>query len=232
MNVNGLPEIIDKFIKDYLRNVHTIKPARVISVDHSNNKLNAEILTDTYYSDETNVPQPDVYDVPFFILSAARGDAKITMPLAVNDLVLILFSDRDYESYLDTNGQKLVNCANTRTHSYTPILALPCFYTPTSSTPVSNSDIVVSNKTSSITIAPDGNIDINTTAQMNVVANGAVNITTPTATVNGDVVVTGDLTVSGSTALGSTVTSGGTDISGTHVHSGVTSGGANTGTPV
>ena len=63
-------------------------------------------------------------------------------------------------------------------------------------------------------------------------ASGDVDITAPNLNVVGDVTITGDLTVSGDTALASVVTSAGTDIGDGHVHSGVTSGGSNTGAPV
>lgn len=228
MNVNLLPEILEKFLRNALKQVHTIKPAKVVSIDHSGNRLKAKILTDTYYPNDTNIPQPDVFDVPFFVLSANRGDAKITMPIAVDDLVLILFSDRDYETYLDTDGQSLVKCKNIKTHDYNPILALPSFYTPASATEVSSSDIAIENGSTTIKISPDGDININTST--------AVNVTSPTSTFNGNVVVNGDMSVNGSVGSTGTITGDSDVVSGsislkTHVHGGVDSGVSQTDPP-
>jgi len=61
---------------------------------------------------------------------------------------------------------------------------------------------------------------------------GSIDVTAPEMVLNGNVTINGDLDVTGATALGDTVTSNGKDISDTHVHSGVTSGGSNTGAPV
>jgi phage gp45-like len=63
-------------------------------------------------------------------------------------------------------------------------------------------------------------------------ASGDVLIDAPNVAFTGNVTIEGDLTVTGNTALGATVTSNGANISDTHVHSGVQTGGSNTGAPV
>jgi len=73
-----------------------------------------------------------------------------------------------------------------------------------------------------------GDIDIDTVKN----ESGNININTTEANITGNVNITGDLTVTGDTALGTVVTSSGTNISGTHVHPGVTTGAGSTGTPV
>lgn len=70
----------------------------------------------------------------------------------------------------------------------------------------------------------DGTIEI--TSQSKVTLN------VPDAELTGNLTVKGNTTVEGDTTLGANVTSNGKDISDTHQHSGVTSGGANTGVPV
>ena len=229
MNVDNFPELLSKFTRNYLRQVHTIKPAIVTKVNHSKNTLDAKILTNTKYGSGVNMPQPDVRNVPFFILSASKGNAKITMPLTPGDNVLILFSDRDYGNLLKTGGSTPVDSKDLKTHEYDPILALPCFYTTPNATEVDSSNIVISNGASSITIAPDGNIDVLTTADttitatnLTVNASGAVNITAPTTTINGNLVVTGTVVGSSSVTapsiVGTTsVTFGGIDAS-VHTH--------------
>lgn len=207
MNPSGIADSTNKFIRKYLRETHSIKPAVVTAVDHGANKLNAKILTDTYVGSGTNIPHPDVFDVPFFILSANAGAAKITMPLATGDVVLILFSDRDYEDYLTTSGKQVVSNNNLRTHDYNPILALPCFYTAASSTNVSSTDISIENGSTTVVIKPDGNIEMQTSANIDATAS-AVNVTAATSTFNGNLVVNGSVSATGEVADGTRSMSG------------------------
>lgn len=197
MNVNGLTETLNKFVRNYLRQVHTIKPAQVVSVNHGSNTLTAKIMTDTYKENGVNIPHPDVVDVPFFILSANAGAAKITMPITPGDLVLILFSDRDYENYLLTSGSSLISSKNPATHDYNPLLALPCFYTAGSSTEVSSTDITIQNGSTTVTVAPDGAVTVDSPATVDINATTGVNITSPLTTVNGNMQVNGNIVASG-----------------------------------
>ena len=92
-------------------------------------------------------------------------------------------------------------------------------------------DIKVTVKGASIVnITGDAALIIGGAATIDVTGN--TTLTTPLATVDGDLTVTGDLTVQTNTILGANVTSNGKDISDTHKHSGVTAGAANTGNPI
>ena len=75
---------------------------------------------------------------------------------------------------------------------------------------------------------PDGEIVIglkNNKLKLIVDENGNLTITAQAVTINSDITVNGDITATGD------VVGGGISLK-THVHSGVTSGGSNTGTPV
>lgn len=82
------------------------------------------------------------------------------------------------------------------------------------------------------TVNITGNAAITIGGEATIDVTGNTTLTTPLATVDGNLTVTGDLTVTRDTILSATVTSNGKDISNTHKHSGVTAGGANTGNPV
>lgn len=93
-----------------------------------------------------------------------------------------------------------------------------------------NDETVTIKGASTVNITGDAAITIGGEATIDV--SGNTTLTTPLATVDGDLTVTGKLIVEGDTELGATVTSNSKDISDTHKHSGVTAGGANTGNPV
>lgn len=79
----------------------------------------------------------------------------------------------------------------------------------------------------------NGDIEITGKNDLNVTIDGAANITVTdnTTVITPLFKIDGNLEVTGTTTLGDTVTSNSKDISDTHLHSGVTSGGANTGPP-
>lgn len=76
------------------------------------------------------------------------------------------------------------------------------------------------------------NGDVRVTAGASTVLIAASGAITLTPGAGQKVLVAGDLEVTGATTLGGVVTSAGKDISDSHVHSGVQTGGGNTGPPV
>lgn len=167
--------LVDIFV-DLMRHVHTIKPAVVTSVDLQKNKLSAKILTATKYQDGTIHKFSDVEDVPFFILAGNAGTARITIPPTEGDNVIILFSDRDYNQLLTSDGQDVSEPTEIRTHEFYPILALPDFFTDSTAKQIEEGKIVIENGVSSIKLDVLGNLEI--------VAPVSTTITTPSLTIN------------------------------------------------
>ena len=76
-------DILNSFIRNYLRGVHTIKPAKVTGV--TGNRVKAQILTTTKYVSGKVEVFPDVVDVPLMIYSGTNGTFRITTPVAKGD---------------------------------------------------------------------------------------------------------------------------------------------------
>lgn len=170
---------IQTFISSYMQKVHTGKPAVVTAVN--GNRVDCRILTKTRKDSETEEEQADVFDIPYLILSAKKGTAKITMPVSIGDNVWIVFSDRDMGELMDTDGQSAVSNPSTITHKYYPAMALPCFFTLPNEIENDASNIVIANGSTVLTMAPDGN----------------VTITAPTVAIEGDMTISGNLEVGG-----------------------------------
>lgn len=211
----GLVDVLNGLVDYRLLTLNTQLPAVVTSVDYENNHLDARPLVSTRYSDERQVPFPELFDVPFLIVSGNAGSARITFPIKVGDTVLIQFSQRDGQGFMQSDGRTQVKSFSGTTHGLYPILALPCLYTNRSSKATDPDNIVIENGSTSITMNPSGVVTVNT----------------PTAIFTNDVTVRGDLTVEGATRLSSSVTSNNVNISDDHAHSGITTGGSNSGPP-
>ena len=205
-------DVLDLFLRDKLRQVDTFKPAIVTTIN--GNRLDARMLTQTKYLAK-QVPQPDVFDVPFQIMSAKKGNVAITMPISPGDLVMIAFSDRDFGDLLDYrddqlqeirtagDGQSLAPQGDELyTHRYNAIFAMPCWYTEPTAIPVNTDDIVIKNHTTQINIDPSGNVTMAATK----------------VKMTGNLEVDGDITAANVTAS-SEVTAGTVALS-THIHGG------------
>lgn len=84
-------------------------------------------------------------------------------------------------------------------------------------------------------LAPNGNVNIITANNVNVTcvnlvanASGQTTITSPTITLNGNVVVTGSATLQSGASISGSLTNNGTNVGSSHVHSGVSTGNSNT----
>lgn len=174
MDTRSGVDILEMFIRNYMRKVHTIKPARVTSVN-DDNTLNAEILTRTRMQEGRISDFPEVQNVPYMILSGQSGMARITFDIAVGDNVVILFSDRDYAGLLD-DGSTVETPQSIYTHEFFPLMALPCFFTTPNAKPVEKQKIVIENTATKISVSATGEVEI--------VAPTTTTITTPMMVVN------------------------------------------------
>lgn len=193
------PDIMNLVITDFMRNIHTCKPAVVTAV--SGTRVDCQILTKTRFSNDEEIEQSEIFGVPFLVISGKKGTAKITFPVSVGDNVLVLFSDRNFGELLESDGQSAVSGFSKGTHNYDPILALPCFFTSPNEIENDTENVVIANGSTTVVIAPDGN----------------VTITAPTVAIEGDMTVSGNLEVGGDIDADGEVTAGNTPLT-THTH--------------
>lgn len=149
------------------------------------------------------VDLPLLADVP--IVFPSGGGFTITMPLAVGDEVLVVFSSRCIDAWWQSGGTQ--QAIEARMHDLSDGFAIPGPKSiPKKISGINSTDLQIRNNagTSYVSITADGHIKL--------VSPAGIQIT-------GNVVVDGE------------VTANGVHLS-THVHSGVTTGGSNTGAPV
>lgn len=236
MNVNSDYEILNKFFRDKLRNVHTIKPCVVTKVNDFT--VDARPLTSTRYRDGVQLPLPTLKDIPLMIYSGRKGGARVTVPVAEGDTVLVLCSDRDFGELLDSsvNIESIFPSQEVTPLELYPLMAIPCFFTSPEGKPIDKTNIVVENGSTRITIGKDGDIDLETTASVNVDANSGISLTTGgniTMTAGGTVDITATAMNVTAPFSATTVDSDNTSLDGhTHPYTWTDpAGSGNTGTP-
>lgn len=157
-------------------------------------------------TDENNVTTyvnlPKLVDVPIVFPSA--GGFTITFPIAIDDEVLVVFASRCIDAWWQSGG--IGKPIEARMHDLSDGFAMPGPKSQPNVLPgISSTDLQIRNKAG--------------TSFISLKANGNVQITAPTVNITGNLVVSGEVTG----AL--------TPLS-THVHGGVTAGGASTGVPI
>jgi len=204
----ALPGIIQTF--DPLKMTCTVQPAiQAVLFDASGTKKHTTL--------------PLLVDCP--IQFPSGGNCTITFPINLGDECLIVFSSRCIDAWWQSSGVQPQ--AELRLHDLSDGFVLLGFR----SVPRVLQNISVT----AIQIrSDDGNafIELNpTTHAVTMTVPGNVNITAPTTTITGDVHITGDVQVDKTLTATTDVIGGGKHLK-THLHSGVTTGGGNTGMPV
>lgn len=161
---DNIVDTLFNFIDFKLNGVFTGIPARVTSVDLERNCLDAQPLIRRKDSDQSQHTLPEVYDVPFQILSADTGKFKITMPIRVGDTVQLQYSQRDLAKFYGSDGKTVVDSLSVLAHQSNPVLAIPCMFTRTNPTEVRSDALVLQAGTASIVMTEDGGIDIRSTS--------------------------------------------------------------------
>ncbi len=165
---------------------------------------------------EKVVNLPVLLDVP--ILFPSCKGFLITMPLAVNDEVLVVIASRCIDAWWQNGG--IQQAVEARMHDLSDGFAIPGVYSqPSVPGMVSTTDLQIRNFSGNtyVSITADGKIKL--------VAATEIDITAPTVKITGDVDITGDIDASGD------ITAGGVSLD-THIHTGGTLPGGFTGAPV
>lgn len=200
--------------------IWTAMPGIVKSVDFTKMTCEVQPAIKGTLEDESGAVQsvnlPLLINVPICFPSA--GGFIITLPLAANDEVLVVFSSRCIDAWWQSGGVQ--RPMEARMHDLSDGFAIPG---PRSLTKIPGGAISATGAqirndagTSYVEIASNGKVKL--------VSPSEIDITAPT------VVVTGALQVSGAIS-GASVAAGGIGLT-THKHSGVTVGAGNSGGPI
>ena len=204
MNSNadkGWRSALDSWFDSKILNVHTSFPA-VIEAINDNNTVDVLPLVKTKLSDGSQKLYTTIPDVRLQIYSAKKGDTFITVPISVGDNVWVFVSERDVVNVMDSDGQSAKDSTTLTTHDLSDCFCVPCFSVDDNAIPIDPDNIVISNKTTKITIK-EAEVVIETN-NYKVVADSA------------------DFEVDSFNVTSSSFTHNGTDVGATHIHSGGT----------
>jgi hypothetical protein len=202
-------ESVQRIAKAFARDsIYTALPAVITSTENYETRqvVDISVTIDRLYEDGKSLPAQSVFEVPVHMLGG--GGAWLTMPVAKDDVVLAIFSQRDIDKWASSDG-KTSNIPNTsRSHNITDAFVITGFGTDkNNATPnpdhvelkfagssyqfKNNGDIegqVAGDAnltvTGTTTINSNGNLNLNSAGDINIAAVGAVNITGSTVNLN------------------------------------------------
>lgn len=151
-------DIFRDSVNAMLCNVHTSLPGIVVSYDATNNKATIQpALNKNFTSGE--VPMPILESVPIMFPN------NIVFPVNEGDYVLLIFIERSIDLWLSVGGQ--VTPTDPRKFDLSDAIAIPGLMPFTQTYPNNNNtDYIISFGGSTITIKPNGDIQIKTASKV------------------------------------------------------------------
>ena len=228
MNIN---ELLNVIIANKIADMHICMPAKIVVYDFKTRKATVQPALNQKYNDGEVVELPVIHNVP--VIHPAAGGASITLPVKKDDPVLLVFSERSLEEWLQNGNQNTPD--DPRQNDLTDAVAHLGLQPFSVESPVESADdLLIDYDGSQIVMHPAGVVDISAD-EINMDST-TVNVTAPTITLDAtNVNVSGKLTAANLEATSemksATAVVGGKNFA-THIHSGVTVGAGNTGAVV
>ena len=221
-------------IASNIQKINTVFLAKIISVSTEGTEgtktVMAQPLICQIDANGNALPSPKLVEIPHYRVQAGTG-AFVINP-HVGDIGVFVCAKRDI-SKIKNGVNDPQTPASFRSFDLADSIMIATIHTETAST-----YIYIDPDSGTIEIKAPESLTVNTaTATIN--ASGSTSINSPETTISGHVTIKGGLSVSGgegaqvdgSISASGDITSGNISLQ-SHVHSGVTSGGSNTGTPV
>jgi hypothetical protein len=122
----SLAQVIKQGIAARLQSLHTAIPAKVETYDATTQKADVKPLLQTHYYDEEGKLQsealPVITSVP--VVFPAGGGFRMLFPVSPGDTVLLVFSERSLDKWLQQGGGPL-DPGFTHTHALSDAIAIP-----------------------------------------------------------------------------------------------------------
>lgn len=124
MEEKNLPPNLDVVLSDLKREIfatlNCVQVGRVTKVTGADQSVEVQLQIRQPLIDGSSVAVPVLVDVPFFVLQG--GSAFINMPVSIGDYCIVLFNDRDIDTWWTSDGVSDPN--TTRKHNLSDGIAL------------------------------------------------------------------------------------------------------------
>lgn len=189
-NNDSLPGCFKFGFEEMMKRLNTCMPAKVISYDRAANRAQVSVQINTVSVLDEETAGVTVSNVPVLLLGG--GGFMINFPLNAGDLGWIIATDRDISLFLQSYQAQQPGVFILR--NFASSLFIPDVMT--------NFTIAGGDASNAVIQSTDSSIKIS-------LSNTGVEITAPTITLNGDVIINGETTMSDNVNLNYIVPQGG-----------------------
>jgi hypothetical protein len=180
-----ISEMVKRSIDGYAsQNINTAIPCVVKNVSNlqSDQTIDVLPLIDRVYEDSVVLEPSIILNVP--VVFPAGDNGLLSFPIKVGDTVLVVFSMRSIDEWLDSNGSKQTP-KDRRHHHRTDAIAIPGIYTKSTNLSPHPDNVELKYKNMSVVMKPDdtlvitsnqSSITMTPTGDINISASGDVNI--------------------------------------------------------
>lgn len=179
--MDDLIDALQRMLDQRLSEVNTSAPGRIVSINGNRAVVRPDMSK--LLADGTPLPPPNIVSVPIVWPGASGGEASMTMPLKPGDGVVLLFSQRSLEDWLNGNAEAP---SDPRMFDITDAIAIPGL-SASASAPDPN-DVVIRHGAGVIRMTPDGSISIgNGAGSLTISAGGDLTLNFPNVTSASDI---------------------------------------------
>lgn len=191
----------DKRARDF---IHTSFPAKITRIVNSG-IVDVKPQIATLRPDGSVWEFPELFDVRIMTYSCDSGGVYISLPYKVGDNVWVNVSERDMAMLM--SNDKVV-ASSPSTHDLSDCFCFPTYFTDSNIPKYSTEDLVIGNKSTTITVKESGIVIDTDTFEVNAIS----------ATFNCPVVVNGNMDIKGDTNMSGSIKHQGVDIGKDHKH--------------
>lgn len=175
MQKRKLSEPIRNALRDFSSRTHVCLPARVEKYDHTQQRVEVKPLLRRAYADGEVEGMPVVVNVP--LIWPRSGGAQMTFPVKKGDTVMIVMADRSLDRWLSQGGE--VTPDDRRQHDLSDAIAVPGLvpfadFSGQVESSENNDDVLIRYAESKVRIKPDGDIEAESSKNIEMTAGGSV----------------------------------------------------------
>lgn len=146
-------DIVKQAISSYLNSIHTCLPAKIIDYDFTLQKANVQPVLNKKFLNGDTPQMPVISNVP--VVFPRGGGFNMSWPLNPGDTVLLVFSERSMDNWLQTGG--IVTPLDPRKFDLSDAIAIPGLIPFSEPSGIQdNESFMIRNGSARMKISPDG----------------------------------------------------------------------------